>query len=340
MALVLSAQSNDSPFVKNEVNLAFSRGKAILTVRLADFEPSDALAFYLARHQWTDGFPPPLQERIRRLGDAIHALNASSAGDAAAVVPSSGQAVPPSGVLPAGRARTKGRLVMLLSALACLLLSAAGIFLWSPQILEYWQGGKRKANDPSDLDAKKPDTIKTKEPASASEIFMQTYFDLNQLRLIRCESSPFNCTNGVPGPTDQVDFPKLKRALAEILAVAFYTTVDRVVIGEFTECKGEGEFFGNVTILDGNLAKKNLYGGLHLGISQRQLEITLFTADGKTYVLKDIDSLNWDLLRIKNGLRSYLEASVPGANEELFVGELEKRYEGSLYLQFAYKKAK
>lgn len=71
MVLILTPEANVSVFVKNEVNRAFSRGKAILTFRPEDIKPAKALEFYLARHQWTDGFPPPVEERIARMAGAL-----------------------------------------------------------------------------------------------------------------------------------------------------------------------------------------------------------------------------------------------------------------------------
>ena len=52
LVLLLSARANDSPFVKNEVNLAFSAGKPIFTVRVENVAPSRALHLYTATHQW------------------------------------------------------------------------------------------------------------------------------------------------------------------------------------------------------------------------------------------------------------------------------------------------
>lgn len=71
MVVVLSVEANISVFVKNEVNRAFSRGKPIFTFRVEDIKPAKALEFYLARHQWTDGFPPPVEERIARIARAL-----------------------------------------------------------------------------------------------------------------------------------------------------------------------------------------------------------------------------------------------------------------------------
>lgn len=71
MVVILTPKANISVFVRNEVNRAFSRGKAILTFRLEDIKPAKALEFYLLRHQWTDGFPPPVEEHIARIGRAL-----------------------------------------------------------------------------------------------------------------------------------------------------------------------------------------------------------------------------------------------------------------------------
>jgi CheY-like chemotaxis protein len=77
--LVLSSDANDSPYVKNEVNRAFSRGKPMLTFRIEDIMPVKSLEFYLARHQWTDGFLPPLEDRIARVASALLELLGRSA---------------------------------------------------------------------------------------------------------------------------------------------------------------------------------------------------------------------------------------------------------------------
>jgi len=74
MVLILSEHANASPFVENEVNRAFARNKTIFTFRAHDVEPGKSLEFYLARHHWLDGFPPPVQEKAIRLANAIAAL--------------------------------------------------------------------------------------------------------------------------------------------------------------------------------------------------------------------------------------------------------------------------
>jgi hypothetical protein len=41
--VILSSSANESPFVTNEVNLAFTKGKTIFAFRIEDVAPSKAL---------------------------------------------------------------------------------------------------------------------------------------------------------------------------------------------------------------------------------------------------------------------------------------------------------
>ncbi len=80
--LILTAPANASPFVKNELNHAFTAQKPIFTFRAEDVQPSKSLGFYLARHHWTDGFPPPLDVKVAQLAAAVTALlGAAVVGD-------------------------------------------------------------------------------------------------------------------------------------------------------------------------------------------------------------------------------------------------------------------
>lgn len=74
--LVLSSAANKAPFVKNEVNRAFTLGKPILTFRVEDVQPGRSLELYLARHHWTDGFSGRIEDRVEELARAIAALPA------------------------------------------------------------------------------------------------------------------------------------------------------------------------------------------------------------------------------------------------------------------------
>ncbi len=79
--LILSARANHSSFVKNELNRAFSCGKPIVTFRIEDVLPGRSLELYLARHHWTDAFPPPLEPRVDQLASSLtRLLNPSAEG--------------------------------------------------------------------------------------------------------------------------------------------------------------------------------------------------------------------------------------------------------------------
>src|SRR5579864_3892220 len=91
--LILSAKANDSPFVNNEVNRAFSQRKAIFTFRVEDVVPSGSLEFYLARHHWTDGFPPPLGKKVDALAAAIKEV--VQLGEAHGIAGATATALPP-----------------------------------------------------------------------------------------------------------------------------------------------------------------------------------------------------------------------------------------------------
>jgi Tol biopolymer transport system component len=79
--LILSAHANRSSFVKNELNRAFSVKKPIVTFRIEDVLPGRSLELYLARHHWTDAFPPPLEPRVDQLASSLtRLLNPSADG--------------------------------------------------------------------------------------------------------------------------------------------------------------------------------------------------------------------------------------------------------------------
>ena len=80
--LILTAAANESPYVGNEVNHAFAAKKAIFTFRVEDVQPNKSIGFYLARHHWTDGFPPPLEAKVAQLAAGVSGL--LGVGDAGA----------------------------------------------------------------------------------------------------------------------------------------------------------------------------------------------------------------------------------------------------------------
>jgi hypothetical protein len=74
MVLVLSANSNDSPQVRREVERAVNREVRVLAFRIDDVLPSKSLEYFLSSHHWLDAFPPPREPYYARLCAALDAV--------------------------------------------------------------------------------------------------------------------------------------------------------------------------------------------------------------------------------------------------------------------------
>ena len=74
IVLVLSSGANRSPHVRNEIDRAVNKCKAIFPVRIEDVRPSRALGLLIAAHQWIDAQIPPLENRLGRLETAIRGI--------------------------------------------------------------------------------------------------------------------------------------------------------------------------------------------------------------------------------------------------------------------------
>ena len=69
--LIFSSNSDPSPDVRREVELALKNSKLpIIPFRLENLQP-DKLRYQLAGISWMDGFPPPLQKQLPQLLDTI-----------------------------------------------------------------------------------------------------------------------------------------------------------------------------------------------------------------------------------------------------------------------------
>jgi len=73
LVLVLSPHSDRSPNVLSEVAEAFDRKVALLPFRLAEFEVSDDLRFFIRTHHWIDAFPGPVEHHVPRLVERARA---------------------------------------------------------------------------------------------------------------------------------------------------------------------------------------------------------------------------------------------------------------------------
>lgn len=67
MILVFSANSNNSPQVRREVERAVHKNVNILPFRIESVVPSKSLEYFLSSQHWLDAFPPPRDAHYARL---------------------------------------------------------------------------------------------------------------------------------------------------------------------------------------------------------------------------------------------------------------------------------
>lgn len=122
LILVLSENSNESHFVRREVERAVSKAKPVLPLRIREVAPSGALEFFISSAQWVDASRPPLEQHLAQLATAIRAV-------AGAV---------PTGPAPALPSRARRRHWLPLGLALLLVAAGVGLWLWSPW-LAAWQ---------------------------------------------------------------------------------------------------------------------------------------------------------------------------------------------------------
>src|SRR5215831_17136848 len=92
LVLILSDQSNESQFVRKEVERAVSKTKPVLPVRIREVLPSGSLEFFISSAQWVDAWRSPMEKHLSQLVTAVKAL---TGGVAAAPVATAPLAAPP-----------------------------------------------------------------------------------------------------------------------------------------------------------------------------------------------------------------------------------------------------
>ena len=80
LVLILSDQSNDSMFVRKEVERAVSKTKPVLPVRIREVTPSGSLEYFISSAQWVDAWKSPMEQHLLPLVGAIKAIGPPSAG--------------------------------------------------------------------------------------------------------------------------------------------------------------------------------------------------------------------------------------------------------------------
>ena len=112
LVLILSDQSNESQFVRKEVERAVSKTKPVLPVRIREVKPSGSLEFFISSSQWVDAWKSPMEQHLLPLVAAIKTMGTP------------GAATVQSSTLPAPR-RSNAPLIAGI-AIALLLAGAAG----------------------------------------------------------------------------------------------------------------------------------------------------------------------------------------------------------------------
>jgi TPR repeat protein len=74
MLLVFSAQANNSPQVRREIERGVSKAKIIVPFRIEDIMPSRAMEFALSNTHWLDALTPPMESYLLQLCDTISRL--------------------------------------------------------------------------------------------------------------------------------------------------------------------------------------------------------------------------------------------------------------------------
>ena len=59
VVLVFSKNSQESPFVNNEIDAAFSNNKAIISFKIDETMPENRMEFYLKNKHWLEAYPEP-----------------------------------------------------------------------------------------------------------------------------------------------------------------------------------------------------------------------------------------------------------------------------------------
>jgi len=92
MVLIFSANANESPQVRREVERAISKRLTVLPFRVEDVRPIGAMEYALSNTHWLDAFTPPVERQMAMLAESVRSLLRK---ERVAVVPDSRPPVPP-----------------------------------------------------------------------------------------------------------------------------------------------------------------------------------------------------------------------------------------------------
>jgi hypothetical protein len=123
LILIFSANANDSPQIRREVERAVSKGVPIIPLRIQDIAPTRSLEYFIGTVHWLDALTPPLESHLRRLAETVKALLQIDPAPPRIVSRSIVSGAPASWIGANGR-------IAAAIALTCLGLAAGAIGLW------------------------------------------------------------------------------------------------------------------------------------------------------------------------------------------------------------------
>jgi hypothetical protein len=123
MILIFSANANESPQIRREVERAVSKGIPIIPFRIQDITPTHSLEYFIGTVHWLDALTPPLEAHLRRLTETVKTLlqidpTPPRLGMASGDVSPTALSMPPN------------RRILAIVAIACLALAGAGVGIW------------------------------------------------------------------------------------------------------------------------------------------------------------------------------------------------------------------
>ncbi len=74
VALIFSANANESPQIRREVERAVRKGIPILPLRIQNVAPAGSLEYFIGTVHWLDALTPPLETHLLRLGQTVKTL--------------------------------------------------------------------------------------------------------------------------------------------------------------------------------------------------------------------------------------------------------------------------
>jgi hypothetical protein len=123
LVLIFSANANESPQIRREIERAVGKGIPIIPFRIEDIAPTRSLEYFIGAVHWLDALTPPLETHLRRLVDTVKALLQIDPTPPRIVSPSTASISPISWI-------GSNRRIVAVTALTCFGLCAAVIGVW------------------------------------------------------------------------------------------------------------------------------------------------------------------------------------------------------------------